>query len=145
MGGMRPQDSTVECECCELTVPERHAGPITVAGLVRGWRCRMCNDHQGDALRKAQDHEYELRVRWGETADELIQTQYKADDYRDKMKAAYRSRDSVLTEMERLGQLHRATDDGCSCGKKRKCETQDIVHADWVTELIARMHRHNAR
>ena len=37
--------------------------------LERGWRCRMCNEHQGKPLKMAQDHEEEVRVRWGETVD----------------------------------------------------------------------------
>jgi hypothetical protein len=37
------------------------SSPIVNAyGLERGWRCRMCNEHQGNAVKMAQDHEYEV-------------------------------------------------------------------------------------
>jgi hypothetical protein len=127
MGGMRPQDSTVVCECCDLDVSERLSSPIVNAHLLnRGWRCRICNEHQGDPLKMAQDHEYEVRVRWGETVDELHAAQDRADEYHGKMKAAYRSRDSVLEQFDRLARYHRATDYGCICGK-RNCETLSII------------------
>jgi ribosomal protein L34 len=31
----------------------------------------MCNEHQGQELKKARDHEYEVRMRRGETVDLL--------------------------------------------------------------------------
>jgi hypothetical protein len=83
-------------------------------------------------------------MRWGETLDELDATQGLADDYRDKMKAALRSRDAVLRQFERLARFHGATDrDGCICGK-HKCETLAIIDADWISDRIAAMHRHHA-
>ncbi|HPY25826.1 MAG TPA: hypothetical protein PLK19_16080 [Mycobacterium sp.] len=93
---MEPQ-TTVECECCELRVPRRLASSNCNAyGLVRGWICRQCNEHRADPLRKAQEHEEEVRVRWGETADELNTALDRADDYKEKMLAAFRSRDNIL-------------------------------------------------
>lgn len=62
----------VVCECCELCVPKQLASAIrNPYGLVRGWRCRICNEHQGQPVKMAQDHEEEVRIRWGETVDEL--------------------------------------------------------------------------
>jgi hypothetical protein len=78
---MEPQTKVI-CECCELSVPSRLASPDCNAfGLVRGWICRQCNDHRADPQRKAQEHEEEVRVRWGETADELNDALDRADDY----------------------------------------------------------------
>lgn len=134
---------TVVCECCDLDVPERLATAVVNAHLlVRGWRCHKCNDHQGNALLKAQDHEQEVRTRWGETLDELHATQGLADDYRGRMKAAFRARDAVLRQFEKLERHHGATPHGCICGK-RNCETLAIVDADWINDRIAAMHRHN--
>jgi hypothetical protein len=136
---MVEKPNTVVCECCNLDVPERHCGPITVAGLNRGWRCRRCNEHQGDAVKMAQDHEDDVRIRWDQTVDELHAALDRADHYREKMKAAYRSRDAVLTQFEKLERYHSATTHGCICGK-RNCETLAIVNADWINDRITSMH-----
>lgn len=56
----------------------------------------------------AQDHEEEVRIRWGETVDELHAALDRADDYKAKMLAAFRSRDAVLREFEKLSSVNRA-------------------------------------
>lgn len=67
---MNPEPATVVCQCCDLDMSRKLSSPIVNAyGLERGWRCRMCNEHQGKPLKMAQDHEEEVRVRWGETVD----------------------------------------------------------------------------
>jgi hypothetical protein len=139
---MSPRNSyTIVCECCDLDVPERLASALVNADqVVDGWRCGMCDDHQGDAMRKAQDHAAELRLRWRMTVEELHGTQGLAEDCRAKMKAAFRARDAVLRQFERLARYHRATDDGCICGK-RNCETLAVVDADWINDRIAALLR----
>lgn len=91
----------------------------------------------------AQDHEDDVRIRWGETVDALHAAQDRADEYRQKMKAAYRSQDAVLREFEKLSRYHCAASHGCICGK-RNCETLAIVDADWINDRIAAMHKHQA-
>jgi hypothetical protein len=139
---MSPRNSyTVVCDCCDLDVPERLASAIVDAGqVVHGWRCRMCNDHQGNAMRTAQDHAAELRLQLRVTVEELLATQGLAEDCRDKMQAACRARDAVLRQFERLTRYHRATEHGCICGK-RNCETLAVVDADWVNDRIAALLR----
>ncbi len=140
---MEPQTRVI-CECCELSVPRRLASPDCNAyALVRGWICRQCNEHRADPLRKAQEHEEEVRVRWGETADELNTALDRADDYKEKMLAAFRSRDSILRQFEKLERYHRETGHGCICGK-RNCEILAIVDADWINDHIRRMHERDA-
>jgi len=134
----------VICECCELSVSERLASADRNAhGLIRGWICRQCNEHRGDPLKTGRDHESEVRVRWGETADELNTALDRADDYRTKMLAAFNSRDNVLRQFEKLGRHHRETGHGCVCGKRR-CEVLAIVGADWISDHIRRMHEREA-
>lgn len=139
------ESATVVCHCCELDWHRKLCSPIVNAyELNRGWRCRMCNEHQGDALKMAQKHEEEVRVRWGETVDVLHAAEDRAEKYREKMLAAFRSRDGVLKQFERLSRYHRATDThGCICGK-RNCETLGVVDADWIVGLIDRMHEREA-
>jgi hypothetical protein len=135
----QPNSYTVVCACCDLDVPERLASElVSPDGLIRGWRCQECNAHRGNALTKAQDHEAELRARLHETVDELHDTQGLAEDCRQKMKAAFRSRDAVLRQFDRLARHHRAIENGCICGK-RNCETLAVVDADWINDRIALM------
>jgi hypothetical protein len=130
----------VRCDCCDLDVAERHASSITVTGLVRGWRCRKCNEHQGQDVKMAQDHEDEVRIRWGKTFDELVAAERLADNYKEKMLAAFRSRDSVLAQFDTLSNFHHATPRGCSCGDE-DCPELAVIDADWINDLISRMHR----
>jgi hypothetical protein len=138
----RPEGTTLVCECCELDVSERLSSPVVNAhGLNRGWRCRLCNEHQGKPLEMAQHHEYEVRVRWGETIDELHAAEDRADEYREKMNAAYRSRDAMLVRFDKIGRYHRPTlSGGCICGKHR-CETLAIINGDSISGHIGGMYR----
>jgi hypothetical protein len=141
-----PNISTVVCHCCELDVSQRNASEILdTHGLVQGYRCAMCNDHWGNPLKMAKDHEEELRVRWGETLDKLDAALNAAEEYRERMKAAFRSREAVLRHFERLAKelasYHRATDHGCSCGD-RDCEIPSLIEDDWINDLIRNMHEH---
>jgi hypothetical protein len=132
---------TVVCECCDLDVPERHATALVSNDHdVQVWRCPMCEFHQGNAIRTAQDHAAEMRLRLRVTVEELRATQVLAEDCRDKMQSAFRSRDAVLRQFDRLARYHRATDDGCICGK-RNCETLAVVDADWINDRIAALFR----
>jgi hypothetical protein len=130
---------TVVCACCDLDLPERQASALVNAdGITRGWRCGVCNGHQGNPLKTAREHEAELRTRMGETVDELHDTRGLAEDCLNKMKAAFRSRDAVLRQFERLSRHHRAIEHGCICGK-RNCETLAVIDADWINDRIALM------
>src|SRR4051812_20167786 len=105
------ETAAVVCECCELAVPWRLASPIHNAyQLNRGWRCRMCNEHQGKQLKMAQEHEEEVRIRWGETADKLNAALDRADHYEERMKSALRSREGILRQFEKIANYHQATD-----------------------------------
>ncbi|WP_286199188.1 hypothetical protein ACRDU6_13035 [Mycolicibacterium sp. ELW1] len=75
--------------------------------------------------------------------DELNEALDRADEYREKMLAAFRSRDSILKQFEKLSRYHHATDHGCICGKS-ECKTLPLVDADWINEYIARMHEREA-
>jgi hypothetical protein len=50
---MQPNEPVV-CDCCDPDTPRKLATPPTVIGLIRGWRCRMCNEHQGQPLKMAR-------------------------------------------------------------------------------------------
>jgi hypothetical protein len=134
-----PDDPVVQCDCCDLEVSERLASALTVTGLVKGWRCRKCNEHQGQDVKMAQDHEDDVRIRWGETFDKMVAAEGRADYYEGKMRAAYKSRDSVLAQFDRLSDFHRQTRrGGCSCGVEN-CPELAVIGADWIVDLISRM------
>jgi hypothetical protein len=140
---MQPNEPVV-CHCCELDTPGRLASPIVDAyGINRGWRCRMCNEHQGQKLKMALDHEDEVRQRWHETVTLWHAAEDRADEYKTKMLNAYRSRDAILRQFEKLTRHHRDTGHGCMCGKS-KCEVLPIVDADWINDHISRMHERDA-
>ena len=86
----------------------------------------------------AQKHEDEVRVRWGETVDLWHAAEDRADDYKAMMIAAFRSRDNVLRQFEKLSRFHRATDHGCICGR-HNCEELAIIYPDWINDHISRM------
>ena len=137
----QPKPNTVMCQCCELEWPERLATAVRNANLlIRGWRCCLCNEHQGDALKMAQDHENEVRIRWGNTVDELHTALAATDLYKTQMLAAVGSRDRILEQFGRLARYHRATGHGCICGK-RNCAELSIIDADWITDHIAAMYK----
>lgn len=132
----------VVCDCCDLDFPEWMASDEWDGGdRIRGWCCSMCEHHLGDELLLARDHEDELRLRLDRALTDLDAETYRAEDHREKMLAAFRARDHVLKQFERLARYHRATEHGCICGK-RTCETLAVVDADWITDRIAAMYRH---
>jgi hypothetical protein len=136
-------DTKVVCDCCELSVSKRLSSAIrNPYELVRGWRCRRCNEHQGNPVKMAQDHEEEVRVRWGETVDELHAALDEAANYKAKMLAAFKSRDAVLREFERLGRYHQPNGRGCICGN-RNCETLAIIDSNYIYNHLDRMNRRN--
>ena len=141
---MAANSEKVVCECCELDWHRKLTSPIVNPyGLERGHRCRMCNEHQGNPLKTALDHENEVRMRWGETVDMWHQAENRADDYKEKMLAAFRSGDAVLRHFERLADEvaphHRPTAHGCSCGDEG-CEVPSLIEDDWINDLIRKMH-----
>jgi hypothetical protein len=134
--------NTVVCECCQLKWPQRLASATRDGHLlIRGWRCRMCSEHQGDALKAAQDHEDEIRDRWGKSVDELRIALAAADRDQAQLLAAFSARDRILEQFEKLRRYHRPTDHGCICGE-RNCKELSIIDADWINDRIAaRYHR----
>ncbi len=128
---------TVLCPCCDLDFPGWLAPD---AGQADEWLCQACDGHRDDPLAMARDHADELRVRWQQTLEDLAAETFRADDYREKMLAACRSRDNVLKQFERLARYHRATEHGCICGK-RNCETLAVVDTGWINDRIAAMLR----
>lgn len=134
--------NSVVCGCCDLDFPDWLASDEPDAdGRDGSWRCRVCLDHRGDELAAVRHHERELRVRHERAVEHLEAETYRADDYREKMLAAFRARDHVLTQFERLARYHRAADHGCICGK-RNCETLAVVDTGWINDRIAAMYRH---
>ena len=63
-----------------------------------------------------------------------------ADRSKAQMLAAFRSRDRILEQFDKLGRYHRATGDGCLCGE-RNCAELSIIDADWISDRIAGMYR----
>jgi hypothetical protein len=54
------------------------------------------------------------------------------------MKSALSSRASILRVLDKVQDLHEPTANGCSCGRKTACPTQDLVYEPKVEQRIAR-------
>jgi hypothetical protein len=107
-------------------------------------RCRVCNEHQGNAEKRAEDHEKELHRRLDVAVAAAYTERARAEDMKQKMKAAFASRDRALRLVERVIDLHEADGSGgCLCGI-RNCGTLRVVSDDWILDRIADMYRREA-
>jgi hypothetical protein len=151
------------CECCGLwyPLPPPPAGDVeTRMHQARTYRvptrCRRCAPHRGDdadtVIGMANDHaqwyweEYKRAVAATRQARaDVERAEVRASDHRDRMFAAFRSRDHAVRQLRRVGDLHEAVRGGCSCGKKPDCRTAQIVDAPWVQDRLRELERREGR
>ncbi len=151
------------CECCGLwyPVPQPVASDIETR-MHRSQtnrvptRCARCSHHQGDdaetVVRRAYEHELVYWEQYKRAADatrtmraEVERAEVRASDYRDRMFAAFRSRDHGIRLLRRIGDLHEPLRGGCSCGKKPDCETSRVIDGPWVQDRLRELARREAR
>lgn len=136
---MRPL-IVIVCECCRLRQQVRGS----VGDERRVDRCAKCFEHRGadDEMteRRRSEHDAMLRERLGR-AEELTQSAYfERDRARQRMLAAFHSRDSAFSILQTVNDLHELRRDGsCSCGVKRDCKTAAVVYRSWVQAMIRRL------
>lgn len=130
---------TFKCECCQLDHPNT-LRPSMFEEYVPPIRCRMCNGHHGNALRRAEDHEAQLRLRLRLAMKSAREAHTRADGMMQRMKSAFASRDRTLRIVDRVMNLHEADrSGGCLCGI-RNCPTLRVVSDDWILNRLADMH-----
>jgi hypothetical protein len=148
------------CECCGLWYPVTRPISADVEARMHQpnrlpGRCGRCSPHRGDdaetLVRRAEDH-----VQWywelyqsavdaaREMRAEVEQAEVRAGDYRERMIAAFRSRDHGVRQMRRIGDLHAPVRGGCSCGKRPDCETAKIIDSPWVQARLRELERREA-
>jgi hypothetical protein len=66
-------------------------------------------------------------------------------DMHDRMIGAYRSRDHGTRLLREIGDLHAPVPNGCSCGKRKDCETARIIDRGWVQERFRDLERREHR
>lgn len=67
-----------------------------------------------------------------------------AADSKERMHAAYRSREHAVRLLRRLRELHEPQGRGCSCGAKHDCRSLDLVEDSWVREQVRRLDQREA-
>ncbi len=128
------------CECCQL--PQRLAWAASDEnGRAPVDQCEVCRGHQGETLgARAQRAEEHLPMHHEREAA----ARAAAEDYKERMHAAFRSREHSVRLLRRLRDLHEPHGQGCSCGIKRDCKSLDLVEASWVREQVAQLNRREA-
>jgi len=136
---MRPL-TVITCECCRLRQQVRGS----IGDERRVDMCAMCFEHRGAdngmTQRRRTEHDAMLRERLVR-AEQLTQSAYsERDRARQRMLAAFQSRDSAFSILKTVNDLHEFRRDGsCSCGVKRDCKTAAVVYRGWVQAMIRRL------
>ncbi len=60
--------------------------------------------------------------------------------YKEKMHAAYGSRENGVRYLRKVNNLHILKPDGrCSCGMRRGCRTAEVIYTHWVQSMIQKL------
>jgi hypothetical protein len=133
----------IRCTCCELP---RHA--FEFVGEPRPTICPVCQEHWAVNLteRRAVEHEALLRdalavvLSWMDTANR------ERAEYKDKMHAAYSSRETSVRYLRDILSLHTLRPDGaCSCGQKRGCRSGEFLQKPWVQQQVLKLDKIEAQ
>ena len=124
------------CSCCGLVQRVRtdDGGQPTM--------CSPCIEHRGAntemMIRRGQEHEEMLRFRW-----EAART--AANNYEERMKSAFRSRETAVRYLMRLDEIHSIKREGsCTCGRKRDCPSAEILSSGWVQDMIRKVEQRDS-
>ncbi|WP_300018589.1 hypothetical protein [Pseudonocardia sp.] len=116
-------------------------------------RCSRCAAHRGDddesRVRRAEDHAkwfWEFAEEKDEQAKSALrqveEIKVRNGDAKEKMIAAFRSRDGYIRVLAQIAKHHEPTRNGCSC-RRRDCETLRLVDQPWVRRKINEVERSN--
>ncbi len=85
--------------------------------------CARCRDHSDDTIEslaaRETDHAAMYHRALFDAQDEALLAQGERDHYRDKMQAAYSSRELLVDILSEVAHLHHPRGKRCSCGKRR--------------------------
>jgi hypothetical protein len=122
----------VVCACCKLWQRVRdEPGSGTTSRL-----CGECIEHRGTdhdmQLRRAVDHEAMLRHRCDAARS-------AATDYEERMKSAFRSRETAVRFLLQLSAVHEDGRNGCTCRTSKDCESARILSHAWVRKMVEKL------
>lgn len=124
----------LHCVCCALEQP----APRNFAdGGVP--RCLRCLDHRGDTIadvaRREADHAQLYRRALTDAQDDALLAQSERDYCRDKMQAAYETREMLVKVLADIDSAHHYRGNRCSCGK-RGCRVVERLADPRVARLV---------
>lgn len=128
---------TITCGCCGL-----HRRVRDNDGDEQPTICRLCTEHRGVNLseRRATEHEALLRE-YLTAATESADKAYRArDNYQERMRSAYGSRERSLRILARVSNLHTLKGNGsCTCGIPRGCRVAEVMQDRWVVSQLDKL------
>lgn len=137
-----PRMITITCACCQLPQRVRDYDGEDPATL-----CGTCVEHRGaddrKRRRRSEDHEAMYWTRCQEARAAAMMLEARVSEYRQKLAAAFDSRDQAIRVLRRVTGQHEPTRGGCSCGK-RNCPTLELVDSAWVRERIEQLEARGA-
>ena len=126
--------SAFRCKCCGLHQPLAYSNERS--GMHSCVRCREHSDEtlENLAAREA-DHAAMYHHALIDAQDETLLAQGERDHYRDKMHAAYASREILVEVLAQLDDQHHLRGKRCTCGR-RGCRVAIALADPRVTRLI---------
>jgi hypothetical protein len=137
----RPID--IRCTCCELP-----RSAFEYDGEPRPTICALCSEHRAVNLteRRAIEHEALLRDALEVASSWADEAYRERTEYKDRMHAAYGSREISLRYLRDILNLHRMRPDGsCSCGRKRGCPSAELLQKPWVHQQVTKLEKIEAQ
>lgn len=125
----------IHCACCGL---DQNAAADETD--VRPWAiCVRCATHRGDSVeeyaRREADHATMCKHALVDAQDDTILARSERDHFRDRMKAAYSSRELLVKVLSRIDDEHHYRGKRCVCGA-RGCRVVQVLADPKVARLI---------
>jgi hypothetical protein len=90
-------------------------------------------------LKRAQKHEELLRKHLEAASKSAANAYLARDQAKEKMHAAYESRERAVDYLSKINDHHQMCPDGsCSCGRKG-CSTSELIYEQWPQAMIKKL------
>lgn len=125
----------IHCVCCGLEQPVS-VDDLDVRPVLS---CPRCAEHRCDTLdsyaTREADHARMYRHALVDAQDDVLLAHGERDFYRDRMKAAYGSRELLVQALAQIEHVHHARGKRCSCGK-HDCKVLRVLGDPRVGRLV---------
>lgn len=126
----------LRCACCGLHQTAHHGDGLAPLGV-----CVRCRQHSDDTIEdlaaREADHAAMCHRALFDAQDEALLAQGERDHYRDKMQAAYSSRELLVQVLSEIDHQHHLRGKRCSCGR-RGCPISARLADPRVARLVRR-------